>query len=90
MSIYTPAEQAERVTGGWISVEDRLPEYHTRVLVFGVEDTNETPTIHVASCSIVDWFKDGDSRNGLSWGSSHSWGTTPTHWQPLPAPPEAE
>ena len=64
----------------WIKCSDRLPELDIHVLVavefFGPGDWRQ-------SIGAID------SRNGAQWwlkGSSF----IPTHWMPLPSPPESE
>ena len=83
MSIYTPAEQAERVTGGWIPVGADLPKPHPdpllrrRVMVSCPDyDEGEAQWGHYLH-TLKAWF---------IAGSPTIWNVT--HWQPLPAPPE--
>jgi hypothetical protein len=58
----------------WISVEDRLPEKHTAVLVYTDMHGN-----HAASFDGEEWFCD----YGGEWLFPNV-----THWMPLPEPPE--
>ena len=66
------AWQARAAQSEWISVEDRLPDPETTVLV-----CNERGEIFSSWASDVDvfWFYDEEEDNRV------------THWQPLPAPP---
>ena len=63
----------------WISVEERLPKYGERVLVFGGF------TMYVA-------YYDKNRYGGESWHklNSKSHYCNPTHWMPLPEPPKEE
>lgn len=58
----------------WISVEERLPEDGQRVLVCSLYDLQN-----------IGWLL-GDGR----WQIKTSYPDTPTHWMPLPEPPEVE
>ena len=60
--------------GGWISVEERLPEVGQRVLVCSLYDLQN-----------IGWHL-GDGR----WQIKTAYPDTPTHWMPLPEPPEVE
>lgn len=57
----------------WISVDERLPEYGTEVLVCLANGTRAIAYWHVSKC----WLGLGTKLNHV------------THWQPLPEPPEA-
>ena len=61
----------------WIPVSERLPKYGERVLVFG------GVTMYVA-------YYDKNRYGGESWHklNSKSHYCNPTHWMPLPEPPE--
>jgi hypothetical protein len=57
----------------WISVKDRLPEDDVEVLTF------ETGNYKVNAVSeYTQWW----------WDSNEGFKRNPTHWQPLPKPPE--
>lgn len=79
----------EKQTGGWIPVNDRLPERpeHDWVLViarFGTEGIFGVP--HVAEYVSGKWqFRCLDSTDAEDFLQ-----VTVTHWQPLPWPPKGE
>jgi hypothetical protein len=60
-------------SSGWISVKERLPEYDVEVLTF------ETGNYKVNAVSeYTQWW----------WDSNEGFERNPTHWMPLPKPPE--
>lgn len=59
--------------GGWISVEDRLPEEGQSVLVHYVDGW--MPVAHLLNGK---WYQSGGETSWLSV----------THWMPLPEPPK--
>lgn len=65
--------QARAAQSEWISVEERLPETETSVLVF-----TERGYIFLSWASNEDVF----------WFYNEEEGDRVTHWQPLPEPPE--
>ncbi len=72
--------------GQWISVKDRLPEYKTAVLGYGLRhreylDTDPFPAVHVVYSRGEDegWF--------TFWNNEY---VAVTHWMPLPSAPEGE
>lgn len=60
----------------WISVEDRLPDPCTPVLFFRKNKYN-------AKCVEIGFYV-GDGR----WSKGGWYSKSPTHWMPLPDPPE--
>lgn len=82
-----PAAQ-QPAEGGWISVDERMPEDGQTVLVF-------TPGMPVLDIWIDTWreqheapvsFSSATVPIGLGW-DDHEFEAI-THWQPLPAPPQ--
>lgn len=79
------AMQAQLEADKWISVEDRLPEMYTRVLVKA--DSSYVAGREPKSANNEDWGISGDWMWGIAndlWCDSHM----VTHWQPLPEPPK--
>ena len=66
--------QSQNSLTQWISVADRLPEVGQRVLVCSLYDLQN-----------IGWHL-GDGR----WQIKTAYPDTPTHWMPLPEPPEEE
>lgn len=70
----------------WISVNDRLPDYNTHVLVY--EPKYDGGEIRIASLhknpydGKIEWL---DS-NCEYWGIEFNF----THWMPLPQPPDVK
>ena len=65
---------------GWISVKDRLPELHTKVLCCGKKGGR-----FIAELST--WGKE----EHLCWDKRNGQGCpTVTHWMPQPEPPKGE
>ena len=64
----------------WISVEDRLPEIGTRVLLCGRYEGKGI----IAYCTIG--YFDGKTYRE-HWGADINTTAAITHWQPLPTPP---
>ena len=62
----------------WISVEERLPEEDTRVLVY-----LEIPKLDALTYTHCDTDR-------ILYGKWVRWGGYATHWMPLPEPPKGE
>ena len=73
--------QARAAQSEWISVEDRLPEIGTRVLLCGRYEGKGI----IAYCAIG--YFDGKTYRE-HWGADINATAAITHWQPLPEPPE--
>lgn len=89
MNIHDATEQAYKNgyvkgyadgKGEWISVEERLPEVDTNVLVI-----TASGSFKVARCNI---YKNGTL---VLWATNDGLGERAiTHWMPLPEPPKGE
>ena len=75
--------QAKAAQPEWISVEDRLPEIGTRVLLCGRYEGKGI----IAYCAIG--YFDGKTYRE-HWGADINATAAITHWQPLPSPPEGD
>jgi len=74
----------------WISVDERLPEYDIAVTTIGKNEdgTWTTPiTAQLHACDGRNRFISGFSFGGVRLIKTLV-ETIPTHWQPLPEPPE--
>lgn len=78
------AALSEAKAGGWVSVDDRLPEQYVEVLVAFDGITLPSTGQYTGNARDVN----GWSYPSENFGSTDK-GTDPivTHWQPLPAPP---
>jgi hypothetical protein len=67
------------MTTAWISVEERLPEKYTKLLVHG-------PSFDWAIMKLADSVTQGEK----SWTDGYFWFSfcTVTHWMELPDPPK--
>ena len=80
----------------WISVEDRLPEFSQRVLVYWRPIDHEERPFHreIITAARTPYDEDGKhSFNSNQWWANGKYYDTETfiiHWQPLPEPPESE
>ena len=68
----------------WISVEDRLPELDTRVIVF----TTNGWVVEMTYNS--NKYARRNPKPRFEWHGSPGYSNTVTHWQPLPKPLEAK
>ena len=75
------AAKSRAAQSEWISVEDRLPEIGTRVLLCGRYEGKGI----IAYCAIG--YFDGKTYRE-HWGADINATAAITHWQPLPEPPE--
>ena len=76
--------------GGWISVEDRLPDRSDIAQFFIIYDENQKDKLKFGVAMFTGW----KIENPTAW---HNWivygNYTPeyvTHWQPLPKPPAGD
>lgn len=76
--------------GGWISVEDRLPDRSDIAQFFIIYDENQKDKLKFGVAMFTGW----KIENPTAW---HNWivygNYTPeyvTHWQPLPQPPAGD
>lgn len=78
---HMPTIEAEP-DNGWISVEERLPENETEVLIYCPE--------FVCTIKLAMWIEDGfyvDKEDLIVKAAPNGYCT---HWQPLPKPPKGE
>ena len=69
--------------GEWIRVEDRLPEDGVQVLIYS-KLLRHDGLVEIVSPRRAIYHGDGH------WTSLVSFDYKPTHWMPLPDPPEAD
>lgn len=74
------ADVVESKRGGWISVKERLPSIHQRVLVWCESKTIQK---HVTACTFM---ADYSGKGKGPYFSRHV--RNVTHWMPLPEPPK--
>ena len=85
-------KMAEWQNPAWISVEERLPEFHEEVLVYAIgKEDAFTPVMAVSEIYI---FKLLPFSNGtIEWRDPWDYfnkNYKVTHWMPLPKPPQGE
>lgn len=66
----------------WIPVEERLPEEGEQVIVWMPDCPHHPCGMDIGSCMTDSW--------GVSWMVSGGRSAFPTHWMPLPKPPEVK
>jgi hypothetical protein len=69
-------EELRKLVPRWIPVSERLPEIRVSVLCSSKEPPGED-AVWIGQREEYDWFFPGANEMG-----------TPTHWMPLPEPPE--
>ncbi len=81
-----------RRTSGWISVEERLPEPRTEVIVYGKGHTQHGGNFKTWAVRIGALLPDGRWFEDLvdNYMEIVCFEVEVTHWQPLPEPPEEE
>ena len=80
-------QQLEAQEPKWISVEERLPDAKTAVLVYGQRYVFNGKQIETFPMEHVAYTR-GKDEGWFSWDSSD--GISVTHWMPLPEPPKEE
>ena len=74
--IHLSDAQLQTLRSKWIPVSERLPEMRVSVLCSSKEPPGED-AVWIGQREEYDWFFPGANEMG-----------TPTHWMPLPEPPE--
>jgi hypothetical protein len=76
MAVAIEAAIREAEQGRWVPVEERLPEENENALVTHGDDIT------------IGWIDWADSDGAMWWTTDGPDEDGPTHWQPLPSPPE--
>jgi len=82
---YCKTNGKRRITnmsGDWIPVTERLPEEGQRVLAYEKPELIVVAEMHSRSVSGGLWWSTDNGHTAYS--------VFPTHWMPLPAPPQAD
>ena len=66
----------------WIPVSERLPAELEQVIVWMPDCPHHPCGLDIGSCMTDSW--------GVSWMVSGGRSAFPTHWMPLPSPPEVK
>ena len=74
----------------WISVDERLPKVGVKVIVLGIDGSQEIK--HLGEYKVSMILEDGSREDTISYSwDNGGWGIGWTsHWQPLPQPPKQE
>lgn len=80
--LYTHPSPPEGKVGGWISVDERLPEPNVEVLCAGQGWGNPFVTACYYDDERREWYP-----INTHWTDSTGSAQYPTHWMPLPPPP---
>lgn len=78
----------KNIASEWISINDRMPEMETQVLVYGT--IHEQNDIYLAEYFVVNHYRDNELIDIKVEAWESLWGyevENVTHWMPLPSPP---
>ena len=71
---------AQPTVGGWVSVEDRVPESNEIVLVYAYDENGDGYMAMAVRYPCGDWDSEDDYFNQME--------SEVRYWMPLPTPPE--
>lgn len=75
---------------GWISVKDELPEIDKNVFVYyELTSKNEKEVFKYREIGKISSITDYGSSKTIDWTDNEYRSINPTHWQPLPEPPDS-